>query len=92
VVAWTEQYLRPLKDLLINHTFALVNRKNFMTISNASPIAAKIFSIKNLCNELQISRQTIYNWEKLGYITAKRIGGRKFFLGQDIINTLNKSK
>jgi excisionase family DNA binding protein len=46
---------------------------------NTAILANKIFSVKELCAELDISRQTIYNWEKEGYITPRKIGGRKFF-------------
>jgi predicted site-specific integrase-resolvase len=54
-----------------------------------SPLANKIFSVKELCKELQISRQTIYNWEKNGYVKPKMIGSRKYFLGKDLLEQLN---
>ena len=56
-----------------------------------SPLANKIFSVKELCKELQISRQTIYNWEKSGYVKPKMIGGRKYFLGKDLLEQLSPS-
>jgi predicted site-specific integrase-resolvase len=55
------------------------------------PLANRLFTIKQLCTELQVTRQTIRNWEKQGIITPKLLGGKKFFIGKDLIEELNKT-
>lgn len=55
-----------------------------------APLANRLFTIKQLCTELQVTRQTIRNWEKQGIITPKLLGGKKFFIGKDLIEQLNK--
>jgi DNA-binding transcriptional MerR regulator len=54
--------------------------------------ASKIFTVKQLCKELEVSRQTILNWEKSGLLLSKSIGGRKFFMGSDLLDAFQKTQ
>jgi predicted site-specific integrase-resolvase len=54
-------------------------------------ITNRIFSVNQLCEELSVSRQTLHNWEKSGLIKSRTIGGRRFFLGSDILDAFNSN-
>lgn len=51
----------------------------------------KIISIGELCETLSVSRQTIYNWQKAGFLKAHQLGGRKYFLVDELLNFLTNN-
>lgn len=43
-----------------------------------------LYTVKRLCGELEISRQTLLNWRKRG-LPAIKIGGRVMFEYQEVV-------
>jgi|JI7StandDraft_1071085.scaffolds.fasta_scaffold288367_2 predicted DNA-binding transcriptional regulator AlpA len=62
------------------------NSQNELSLENG-----KLYSFSQLCELLQISRQTVYNWIEEEILKPKKIRGRVYFLGEDIIQLLNDS-
>ena len=54
-------------------------------------LKSRIFSVAELCAELHVSRQTLNNWERQEILKARYFGGRKFYLGTDLLETLLKT-
>jgi len=54
-------------------------------------LKSRIFSVAELCFELHCSRQTLNNWERQEIIKARYFGGRKFYLGTDLLESLLKT-
>ncbi len=79
--------------------FVTVNRIQTMSTkahSNTPPnqavilLAEKLYSFSQLCELLQISRQTVYNWIEQKILTPRKIRGRVYFLGSDLIKILHQ--
>jgi predicted DNA-binding transcriptional regulator AlpA len=60
--------------------------------TNQIPSTGRIFSFNAICNELGISRQTAYNWIKLGILKPHHLGGKVFFLEVEILEAIQNEK
>lgn len=54
-------------------------------------MGTQIYSIQDLCDKLQVSRQTLFNWGKAGLLKPRKIGRRTYYLGADVLNALEHS-
>jgi len=67
--------------------------KNLLNLKNDPHrfIKSRIFSVAELCTELKCSRQSLNNWERQHILKARYFGGRKFYLGTDLLESLLKT-
>ncbi|MBZ9652650.1 helix-turn-helix domain-containing protein [Psychroflexus montanilacus] len=50
----------------------------------------EIFTIDKACSYLSVNRATLYRWTKKGLINQYSLGGRKYYLRQDILHSLKR--
>jgi excisionase family DNA binding protein len=50
----------------------------------------EIFTIDKACSYLSVNRATLYRWTKKGLINQYSLGGRKYYLRQDILRSLKR--
>jgi len=63
------------------------------TIQNSTTLLTeKLYSFTQLCALFSITRQTAYNWIELKILSPRKIRGRVYFLGSDLIKILNETK
>jgi excisionase family DNA binding protein len=61
--------------------------KSHTTIENTS---LNLVTIEELSEDLKVSRQTINNWVRKGYLRIAKIGHRGYFKAEDIHEIINK--
>lgn len=59
-----------------------------LILKNTNPSEKPILTIEETCDLLQISRQTLWKWEKQGVIRVYGIEKRRYYKYFDIINLL----
>lgn len=48
--------------------------------------------LSKICEELSVTRQTLYNWKKAGYIEFHKIGGLNFISDKDRNKLMHNNK
>lgn len=71
------------------NTYQIQNEINDLMVFE-SKIAREIFSIKQLCEYLSISRVTLNDWRNNKGLKARNVGKRVFFLKEDIMEFIKK--
>jgi DNA-binding transcriptional MerR regulator len=61
-------------------------------IQVANSVKEKFYTIAQVMEVFQISRNTIYKWKKSGFLAPIKIGGRVLYEKGNVIEILNKSK
>ena len=51
-----------------------------------------LISVKDLCSKLSITNATVHNWIKGGILTKHKIGGRTYFLEEEINKVVSNNK
>lgn len=88
-----------IKDIVALAMQEYLNRSNNV---NVTPLPAvyqaehpplkKPLTIKETAAFFQVSVQTVHNWRKSGYIQARKVGNRTYFLLDELLAVLNKKK
>lgn len=52
--------------------------------------SSEILTIEKTCNFLSVNRATLYRWTEKGLINQYSLGGRKYYLKKDILNSIKK--
>jgi len=60
--------------------------------NTATLLAEKLYSFNQLCELLSISRQTAYNWIELKILSPRKIRGRVYFMGSDLLKILQETE
>lgn len=77
-----KQELAELKELIAEHKSSLTQqRKEQLQLKHEEPLKAT-----EIAKKLQVSRVTISNWVKAGYIPSKVIGGRRYFILSEVLD------
>lgn len=48
-------------------------------------------STEQVCNKYKISKTTLWRWDKLGILKARRLGSKVFYSEASIINAMNEN-
>ncbi len=54
-------------------------------------LSDELRSVGEVQRIFQVSRRTLYNWDKSGILPARKLGGKIFYLTSDIISALTKA-
>lgn len=74
------QVLVSLSDLK-EFALGLINKSQ---VSDHKEEKAKFLSPEEAATKLKVSRVSLWRWEKAGYLTANRIGGKVYYKESDI--------
>ena len=84
---------------LLQQEIAEVKQQNRLILERLEQVTAKqeqdqFLSIDKTCTLWQpaVSRQTIYSWEKKGFLTRHLIGNKPYFLKSEVMMAVTKIK
>lgn len=74
----------------IKNPFEEESTSQLMPVAAPTPFDG-LRSIEDVQKIFQVSRKTLYNWDKSGILQSRKLGGKIFYLTSDIISALNKA-
>ena len=79
--------MKTMKSKKIKRIFKPISQQQIKVVSKSK----SILTIKETCKLLSVNRATLWRWTQSGIVIQHSIGGRKYYINEEILKALKKN-